>query len=190
MMARRMAGRGRCITSESITSVPRGSDSLSAVKVWVPWDEWPSVRFADGLSHAPRPPASVANQSGCPSGSPVHCFHWSLFMKPLALLAILALLAACAQSPTAPTTQSAVRQNLLVVPAGGVSAARNPSGTGQPGASCGSANAQTEPNGFGRPGFANAEGRYAGSEGTPSLANGSSKAVSQYDVACYQLSNK
>src|SRR5437868_9515244 len=105
------------------------------------------------------------------------------FMKPLALLAILALLAACAQSPTAPTTRSAVRQNLLVVPAGAVSAARNPSGTGQPGASCGSANAQTEPNGFGRPGFANAESRYAGSEGTPSLANGSSKAVSQYDVA-------
>ena len=79
MMARRMAGRGRCITSQSITSVPRGSDSLPAVKVWVPWDEWPSVRFADGFSHAPRPPASVANQSGCPSGSPVHSFHWSLY---------------------------------------------------------------------------------------------------------------
>jgi hypothetical protein len=29
---------------------------------------------------------------------------------------------------------------------------------------------------------------YAGSPGTPSAANGSSNAVSQYDVACYQVS--
>ncbi len=111
-------------------------------------------------------------------------------MKPLAFLSILALLAACAQSPTAPATQSEVRSNLLMVPAGAVSAARNPSGTGQPGASCGSANALTEPNGFGTPGFAHAETKYAGSDGTPSLANGNSHAVSQYDVACFQLSNK
>jgi len=111
-------------------------------------------------------------------------------MKSLPLLSILVMLAACAQSPTAPSTQSEVRQNLLVVPAGAVSAARNPATTGQPGASCGSANALTEPNGFGRPGFANAEAVYAGSDGTPSLANGSSQAVSQYDVACFQVSSK
>src|SRR5437867_8597469 len=111
-------------------------------------------------------------------------------MKSLPLLSILVMLAACAQSPTAPATQSEVRSNLLMVPAGAVSAARNPSGTGQPGASCGSANALTEPNGFGTPGFAHAETKYAGSDGTPSLANGNSHAVSQYDVACFQLSNK
>ena len=108
-------------------------------------------------------------------------------MKPLPLLLTLAVLAACSASPTAPSAQPDPR--LLLVP-GAVSAARNPAGTGQPGASCGSDNARTEPNGFGRDGFANAEGRYAGSDGTPSAANGSPQAVSQYDVACYQLSNK
>jgi len=111
-------------------------------------------------------------------------------MKTLPLLFTLAALSACGQSPTAPPTQSDAQSNRLLVPAGAVSAARNPATTGQPGASCGSANALTEPNGFGKPGFANAESKYAGSDGTPSLANGSSTAVSQYDVACYQLSNK
>jgi len=111
-------------------------------------------------------------------------------MKTLPLLFALGVLAGCAASPTAPSAQSEVRQNVLTVPSGAISAARNPSGTGQPGASCGSANAQTEPHGFGTAGFANAESHYAGSDGTPSLANGSSHAVSQYDVACYQLSNK
>jgi len=111
-------------------------------------------------------------------------------MKPLPLLFTLAALAACAESPTAPSPQSDARQNLPTVPSGAVSAARNPSGTGQPSQSCGSSSAATEPNGFGRDGFANAESHYAGSDGTPSLANGSSHAVSQYDVACYQVSNK
>jgi hypothetical protein len=108
-------------------------------------------------------------------------------MKSVPLLFTLAVLAGCTASPTGPSAQPAARS--LVIP-GAVSAARNPSGTGQPGASCGSANAQTEPHGFGTTGFANAESHYAGSDGTPSLANGSSHAVSQYDVACYQLSNK
>jgi hypothetical protein len=111
-------------------------------------------------------------------------------MKTLGLLSTLVMLAACAQSPTAPSTQSDVRPNLLLVPPGAVRAARNPAGTGQPGASCGSDNALTEPKGFGTAGFANAESKYAGSDGTPSLEHGSSQAVSQYDVACYQLSNK
>jgi hypothetical protein len=68
-------------------------------------------------------------------------------------------------------------------------AARNPNGTGQPSQSC-----QTEPTGppgllSTTNGFATvAVHVYAGSPGTPSLANGASAAVSQYDVACYQVS--
>jgi hypothetical protein len=73
--------------------------------------------------------------------------------------------------------------------AAGASAAPNPSGTGQPGAECGDEGATLEPAGFGTDGFANAEERYAGSEGTPSAANGSSHAVSQYDVACFQFTS-
>ena len=111
-------------------------------------------------------------------------------MKSLPLLVSVALLAACAASPTGPSAQSNPSANRLTVPTGTVSAARNPAGTGQPGASCGSANATTEPNGFGTAGFAHAETVYAGSDGTPSQANGNSHAVSQYDVACYQQSNK
>ncbi|HET9635623.1 MAG TPA: hypothetical protein VFP26_06785 [Gemmatimonadaceae bacterium] len=110
-------------------------------------------------------------------------------MKPLALLSALALVAACAGNPTAPSAQSATRANILSAPSA-VSAAANPSGTGQPSQSCGSATAQTQPNGFGTGGFTHATTVYAGSDGTPSLANGNSHAVSQYDVACYQVSNK
>ena len=56
---------------------------------------------------------------------------------------------------------------------------------GQPGAECGAAGATMNPPGFDSQGFANAEGRYAGSDGTASLANANSDhAVSQYDIAC------
>src|SRR2546423_2005059 len=110
-------------------------------------------------------------------------------MKALPLLLTLAVLAACAESPTAPLAQSNARANRLTVPSGTVSEARNPAGTGQPNQSCGSATAPTEPKGFSTGGFANAEAHYAGSDGTPSQANGNSHAVSQYDVACYQQSN-
>ena len=66
-------------------------------------------------------------------------------------------------------------------------AAANPSGTGQPNQSC--EEQPSSPPGFETGGFANAQAHYAGSEGTPSAANaGSSHAVSQYDVACYQVS--
>jgi hypothetical protein len=65
--------------------------------------------------------------------------------------------------------------------------AGNPSGSGQPSASCGSSNATMMPNGFTTAGFANAGTHYAGSPGTPSAANGNPHAVSQYDVACYQV---
>ena len=74
--------------------------------------------------------------------------------------------------------------------AAGAFAAANPNGTGQPGQSC-----QAEPSGppglvSTTNGFATrAVNVYAGSAGTPSLANGNAHAVSQYDVACYQTSN-
>ena len=67
-------------------------------------------------------------------------------------------------------------------------AAGNPSGRGQPGAECGAEGATVAPNGFSSPGFANAEAHYAGSDGTASLAHAASAhAVSQYDVACFQV---
>jgi hypothetical protein len=66
-------------------------------------------------------------------------------------------------------------------------AASNPSGSGQPDQECGESGATSEPAGFATGGFATAETRYAGSDGTPSLANGSDAAVSQYDVACFQF---
>ena len=70
-------------------------------------------------------------------------------------------------------------------------AAPNPSGTGQPGAECGEEGATVEPPGFLTDGFANAETHYAGSKGTPSAEHAnSSHAVSQYDIACYQVTNK
>ncbi len=61
--------------------------------------------------------------------------------------------------------------------------------TGQPGAECGDEGAEMSPAGFDNsPGFAIAEDHYAGSDGTASKMHaGSSAAVSQYDVACYQI---
>jgi hypothetical protein len=62
--------------------------------------------------------------------------------------------------------------------------------TGQPSQSC-----QAEPSGppgllSTTNGFATvAVNVYAGSPGTPSLANGNAHAVSQYDVACFQVSS-
>src|SRR5713226_2086212 len=71
--------------------------------------------------------------------------------------------------------------------ASSVFAAPNPSGTGQPSQSCqaeptGPAGLLSTTNGF----ATTAVNVYAGSPGTPSLANGNAAAVSQYDVACYQ----
>ncbi|MDD4989290.1 MAG: hypothetical protein PHV42_02590 [Candidatus Pacebacteria bacterium] len=69
-----------------------------------------------------------------------------------------------------------------------VLAAPNPSGTGQPSASCGSENATAMPNGFNTDGFAHAGTVYAGSDGTASAEHSNStNSVSQYDVACYQV---
>ena len=73
----------------------------------------------------------------------------------------------------------------------------NPSGTGQPSQTCGSTGGtNSEPgNASSAPGSAfnenggKAGSVYAGSKGTPSAAHGSGNAVSQYDVACYQVSH-
>ena len=63
-------------------------------------------------------------------------------------------------------------------------AAAGPAVAGQPNASCESPGANPPP-GFSTSGFANAEAHYAGSDGTPSAANGSANAVAQYDIACF-----
>ena len=63
----------------------------------------------------------------------------------------------------------------------------NPNRTGQP-----MQNAESQPSepaGFQSPGFANAAQHYAGSELNPNKGN-TDKAVSQYDVAAFQFSNR
>jgi hypothetical protein len=77
----------------------------------------------------------------------------------------------------------------LVAPALPARAESNPSDTGQPGVECGEEGATSNPPGFATDGFANAEERYAGSDGTPSLRSGNEHAVSQYDVACFQFTS-
>ena len=68
-------------------------------------------------------------------------------------------------------------------------AAGNPSGTGQPNASCQSVfpTGPLNPAGFNTAGFAQAGAVYAGSGVSVDHAM-SAAAVSQYDVACYQVS--
>ena len=65
--------------------------------------------------------------------------------------------------------------------------AGNPAGHGQPSAGCGDANATVMPNGFQSGGFANADLHYANPDSTGGLHSGNTHVVSQYDVACYQL---
>ena len=65
--------------------------------------------------------------------------------------------------------------------------AANPPGTGQPNQSC--EDSQPGPPGFNSGGFANAEEHYAGNGKSASHAN-SDHAVSQYDVACFQVSQR
>ena len=72
---------------------------------------------------------------------------------------------------------------LLAVLTAGSTFAGNPSGTGQPNASC--EDSSTKPPGFSSDGLAIAEVHYAGN-GDPSLNANSGNAVSQYDVACFQ----
>ena len=81
--------------------------------------------------------------------------------------------------------------SLVVAAFAAVPAAATSTGNrGQPNQDCeASGGCGHAPPGFGTAGFANAQAHYAGSEGTPSAANGNSHAVSQYDVACFQLSS-
>jgi hypothetical protein len=83
---------------------------------------------------------------------------------------------------------------VCAVAAGGALAAGNPNGTGQPSQTCLSSTAPNEPgNSANAPGSAfnetsgHAGTVYAGSGVSTAHAN-SSDAVSQYDVACYQVS--
>ena len=67
----------------------------------------------------------------------------------------------------------------------------SPGGGGQPSQSCqqqptGPPGITSTTNGF----ATRAVNVYAGSPGTPSLANGNSLAVSQYDVACFEVSSR
>ncbi len=66
-----------------------------------------------------------------------------------------------------------------------VSATRPPTSPGQPNQNCEALPPQYEPFGFTTDGFANAANNYAGSGPGSAHAN-SDKAVSQYDVACFQ----
>jgi hypothetical protein len=68
-----------------------------------------------------------------------------------------------------------------------IALAGNPAGTGQPSAGCGDPGAEIGPGGFDTSGFAIAEANYANPDSTGGTASGNWHVVSQYDVACYQL---
>ncbi len=77
----------------------------------------------------------------------------------------------------------------LAIGSVGTALAADPGTQGQPSQSCqseptGPAGIVSTTNGFARI----AVNVYAGSPGTPSAANGAPQAVSQYDVACFQVS--
>jgi hypothetical protein len=84
---------------------------------------------------------------------------------------------------------------LLVIGAGSALAASNPSGTGQPSQTCLSGTAPMEPgqaasapgSAFNETGPGTAGTVYAGN-GVSATTAASSHAVSQYDVACFQVS--
>jgi len=78
-------------------------------------------------------------------------------------------------------------KKLVVVPVVAIGLAfAGPASAGQPNASCEDPGANPPPGIANSGGFAHAETVYAGSFGTPSAANGSSQAVSQYDIACFR----
>ena len=65
---------------------------------------------------------------------------------------------------------------------------REPPSPGSPAPNAEPRGAEQMPAGFATVGFANAETHYAGSDGTASLLHANSDhAVSQYDVACLQV---
>ena len=70
-------------------------------------------------------------------------------------------------------------------------AAPNPAGTGQPSVECGTEPDQfpVMPPGFSTDGFAHAETVYANTDAPGASHAGNDHTVSQYDVACFQLSS-
>ena len=88
----------------------------------------------------------------------------------------------------------ALAVTVMSVLATGTALAANPPGTGQPSQTCLSSTAPMEPGQAGSaPGSAfNENGGTAGSvyagSGAPSLNGNQDKAISQYDVACFQVS--
>ena len=74
----------------------------------------------------------------------------------------------------------------LSVVAGTAVAASNPNGTGQPSQDC--SQQSSSPNGFNTAGFAKAEAVYANPDAKGGTASGNGHVVSQYDVACFQVS--
>jgi len=80
---------------------------------------------------------------------------------------------------------------LLVFAGASAAFADNPGSTGQPGQSCQMTTTTPGASMSATGSVFNPTGQsgtvYAGNPGTPSAANGSSQAVSQYDVACFQL---
>jgi hypothetical protein len=81
--------------------------------------------------------------------------------------------------------RSLILAAVFTLAATGAALAGNPSGNGQPNASC--EDSTLKPAGFNSGGFAIAEANYAGN-GSHSLNGNTDKAISQYDVACYQIS--
>jgi hypothetical protein len=76
---------------------------------------------------------------------------------------------------------------LAVLMSTSIALAGNPATTGQPSAGCGDDNATVMPNGFLGDGFAIAESNYANPDSRGGVESGNVHVVSQYDVACYQL---
>jgi hypothetical protein len=95
------------------------------------------------------------------------------------------------ETPMLAVTVSGLVAFAALSTAGAVFAVPSPNGPGQPQVECGENGLGNGPHGFSTSGFGNAETKYAGSDGTHSLEHANSdKAVSQYDVACLQLTGK
>ena len=87
----------------------------------------------------------------------------------------------------------ATMSSAIVFATAGVAFADTTGNTGQPSQSC-QAQTSSPGNAASAPGSVFnstgvSGGVYAGNPGTPSAANGSPNAVSQYDVACFQVSH-
>lgn len=88
-------------------------------------------------------------------------------------------------------TLTAAASTALLAATGVANAAANPAGTGQPSQSCQAEPLASYPSGYNSGGFAKAGTVYAGSPGTASATHSpATQAVSQYDVACYQLASR